>query len=58
LTKAFRTYKKQPGLQARSKGYSAGNMSKPLPSMMSASQIEPGEFVGFLGPTAPVKPRR
>ena len=50
LTKAFRTYKKQPGFAGAVKGLFHRQYEQTSPSTTSASRIEPGELVGFLGP--------
>ena len=51
LTKTFRTYKKQPGLQrAPSKACSAATYEQTVAVKDVSFNIEPGELVGFLGP--------
>src|SRR5437899_11755085 len=50
LTKAFRTYKKQPGFRGAVKGLFRRQYEQTLAVKDVTFQIEPGELVGFLGP--------
>jgi ABC-2 type transport system ATP-binding protein len=50
LTKAFRTYKKQPGFSGAVKGLFRRQYEQTLAVNEVGFQIEPGELVGFLGP--------
>src|SRR3954470_9448043 len=50
LTKAFRTYKKQPGLGGAAKGLFRRQYEQTVAVKDVAFQVEPGELVGFLGP--------
>src|SRR5580658_1762773 len=50
LTKAFRTYKKQPGFAGAVKGLLRRQYEQTLAVNNVSFTIEPGEFVGFLGP--------
>src|SRR5271167_1451030 len=50
LTKAFRTYKKQPGFTGAVKGLFHRQYEQTLAVNNVSFTIEPGEFVGFLGP--------
>ncbi len=50
LTKAFRTYKKQPGFSGAVKGLFRRQYEQTLAVNDVHFKIEPGEFVGFLGP--------
>ena len=50
LTKAFRTYKKQPGFAGAIKGLFHRQYEQTLAVNDVSFQIEPGELVGFLGP--------
>jgi ABC-2 type transport system ATP-binding protein len=58
LTKAFRTYKKQPGFAARSKDFSTVNTSRRLPSTKSASRLNPANSSVFSARTARARPPR
>src|SRR5215472_16138229 len=49
LTKAFRTYKKQPGLGGAVKGLFRRQYEQTLAVKDVSFNIEPGELVGFLG---------
>jgi ABC-2 type transport system ATP-binding protein len=50
LTKAFRTYKKQPGFAGAIKGLFHRQYEQTLAANEVSFKIEPGELVGFLGP--------
>jgi ABC-2 type transport system ATP-binding protein len=50
LTKAFRTYKKQPGFSGAVKGLFHRQYEQTLAVNEVSFNIEPGELVGFLGP--------
>jgi ABC-2 type transport system ATP-binding protein len=50
LTKAFRTYKKQPGFSGAVKGLFRRQYEQTLAVNNVSFKIEPGELVGFLGP--------
>jgi ABC-2 type transport system ATP-binding protein len=50
LTKAFRTYKKQPGFTGAVKGLFHRQYEQTLAVNEVSFKIEPGELVGFLGP--------
>jgi len=50
LTKAFRTYKKQPGFVGSIKGLFHRQYDQTLAVNDVSFKIEPGELVGFLGP--------
>lgn len=50
LTKAFRTYKKQPGFGGAVKGLFRREYEQTVAVNEVSFQIEPGELVGFLGP--------
>jgi viologen exporter family transport system ATP-binding protein len=50
LTKAFRTYKKQPGFSGAIKGLFRRQYEQTLAVNEVSFKIEPGELVGFLGP--------
>jgi ABC-2 type transport system ATP-binding protein len=50
LTKAFRTYKKQPGFAGAVKGLFHRQYEQTLAVNDVSFKIEPGELVGFLGP--------
>jgi ABC-2 type transport system ATP-binding protein len=50
LTKAFRTYKKQPGFAGAVKGLFRRKYEQTLAVKDVSFNIEPGELVGFLGP--------
>ena len=50
LTKAFRTYKKQPGFAGAVKGLFHRQYEQTIAVNEVHFQIEPGELVGFLGP--------
>ncbi len=50
LTKAFRTYKKQPGFAGAVKGLFRRTYEQTLAVKEVSFRIEPGELVGFLGP--------
>jgi ABC-2 type transport system ATP-binding protein len=50
LTKAFRTYKKQPGFSGAIKGLFHRQYEQTLAVNEVSFKIEPGELVGFLGP--------
>jgi ABC-2 type transport system ATP-binding protein len=50
LTKAFRTYKKQPGFSGAVKGLFHRQYEQTLAVNDVHFKIEPGELVGFLGP--------
>src|ERR1035441_3016143 len=50
LTKAFRTYKKQPGFSGAVKGLFHRQYEQTLAVNEVSFKIEPGELVGFLGP--------
>jgi ABC-2 type transport system ATP-binding protein len=50
LTKAFRTYKKQPGFSGALEGLFRRHYEQTLAVNGVSFKIEPGELVGFLGP--------
>ena len=50
LTKAFRTYKKQPGFSGAVKGLFRRQYEQTVAVSEVSFRIEPGELVGFLGP--------
>jgi len=50
LTKAFRTYKKQPGFAGAVRGLFRRRYEQTLAVKEVTFRIEPGELVGFLGP--------
>src|SRR3989454_987807 len=50
LTKAFRTYKKQPGIAGAVKGLFRRQYEQTLAVKDVSFTVEPGELVGFLGP--------
>ena len=50
LTKAFRTYKKQPGFAGAVKGLFRRKYEQTVAVNEVSFKIEPGELVGFLGP--------
>ena len=50
LTKAFRTYKKQPGFSGAVKGLFRRQYEQTIAVNDVSFKIEPGELVGFLGP--------
>src|SRR5215467_13882188 len=50
LTKAFRTYKKQPGFAGAVKGLWRRQYEQTVAVKDVTFQVEPGELVGFLGP--------
>src|SRR5258705_5478579 len=50
LTKAFRTYKKQPGFRGAVKGLFRRKYEQTVAVKDVSFKIEPGELVGFLGP--------
>ena len=50
LTKAFRTYKKQPGFAGAVKGLFRRQYEQTVAVNDVSFKIEPGELVGFLGP--------
>jgi ABC-2 type transport system ATP-binding protein len=50
LTKAFRTYKKQPGFSGAIKGLFHRNYEQTVAVSEVSFTVEPGELVGFLGP--------
>src|SRR6266481_8697467 len=50
LTKAFRSYKKQPGLKGALKGLFHREYEQILAAKEISFAVEEGEFVGFLGP--------
>ncbi len=50
LTKAFRTYKKQPGFSGAVKGLFRRKYEQTVAVNDVSFKIEPGELVGFLGP--------
>ena len=57
LTKAFRTYKKQPGFAGAVKGLFRRQYEQTLAVKDVSFTIESGELVGFLVPTARAKPQ-
>ena len=50
LTKAFRTYKKQPGFAGAVRGLFRRRYEQTLAVKDVSFTIQPGELVGFLGP--------
>lgn len=50
LTKAFRTYKKQPGFRGAVRGLFKREYEQTLAAREVSFTVEPGELVGFLGP--------
>src|SRR5215213_2226141 len=50
LTKAFRTYKKQPGFAGAVKGLFRRKYEQTVAVRDVSFKVEPGELVGFLGP--------
>jgi ABC-2 type transport system ATP-binding protein len=50
LTKAFRTYKKQPGFKGSLKGLFRRTYDQTVAVQDVSFKVEPGELVGFLGP--------
>src|SRR5205085_7021081 len=50
LTKAFRTYKKEPGFRGSVRGLFRRKYEQTLAVKEVSFRIEPGELVGFLGP--------
>lgn len=50
LTKAFRTYKKQPGMRGAIRGLFRRSYEQTLAVKDVSFTVEPGELVGFLGP--------
>src|SRR5216684_3556836 len=50
LTKAFRTYKKQPGFGGAIRGLFRRTYEQTLAVKDVSFSVEPGELVGFLGP--------
>ena len=50
LSKAFRTYKKQPGFRGALKGLFRRTYEQTVAVKDVSFHIEPGELVGFLGP--------
>jgi len=50
LTKAFRTYKKQPGFAGAVRGLFRRTYEQTMAVKDVSFTVEPGEFVGFLGP--------
>lgn len=50
LTKAFQTYKKQPGFRGAVKGLFRRHYERTLAVNDVSFRIDPGELVGFLGP--------
>jgi ABC-2 type transport system ATP-binding protein len=50
LTKAFRTYKKQPGFGGAVRGLFRRTYEQTVAVKDVSFKVEPGEFVGFLGP--------
>jgi ABC-2 type transport system ATP-binding protein len=50
LTKAFRTYKKQPGFAGAVKGLFRRQYEQSVAVKDVSFRVEPGELVGFLGP--------
>lgn len=50
LTKAFRTYKKQPGLRGAMRGLFRRDYEQTLAASEVSFTVEEGELVGFLGP--------
>src|SRR5437868_14414993 len=50
LTKAFRTYKKQPGFKGAITGLFRRQYEQTVAVKDVSFQVEPGELVGFLGP--------
>lgn len=58
LTRIFRTYRKQPGFWGGVKGLFNRQYDETAAAKDVSFSIAEGEFVGFLGRTAPVRPRR
>src|SRR5690349_17469686 len=50
LTKAFRTYKKQPGFGGAIRGLFRRSYEQTIAVKDVSFRVEPGELVGFLGP--------
>src|SRR5881296_2803328 len=50
LTKAFRTYKKQPGFGGAVRGLFRRKYEQTVAVKEVSFTVEPGELVGFLGP--------
>ena len=50
LTKAFRTYKKQPGFRGAVRGLFKREYEQTLAAREVSFTVEEGELVGFLGP--------
>ena len=50
LTKAFRTYKKQPGFRGAVRGLFKREYEQKLAAREVSFKVEEGELVGFLGP--------
>jgi ABC-2 type transport system ATP-binding protein len=50
LTKAFRTYKKQPGMRGAIRGLFRRTYEQTVAVKDVSFKVEPGELVGFLGP--------
>ncbi|HLH53925.1 MAG TPA: ATP-binding cassette domain-containing protein [Verrucomicrobiae bacterium] len=50
LTKAFRTYKKQPGMRGAIRGLLRRTYEQTVAVKEVNFQVQPGELVGFLGP--------